>query len=114
MKKFVVITGGRNYTDLGKVFSTLNGLDPLPMLVVQGGATGADALARKWAKEKGIQCVTFHANWDHFGKPAGPIRNRFMVATFKDTATLLVFPGGTGTKNCADLAKKAGMDIKYV
>jgi SLOG family YspA-like protein len=78
--------------------------------VIQGGAKGADAGAKQWAEVNKIRCEEYPANWDKYGKAAGMIRNKQML---DDAAPDLViaFPGGTGTANMTDLARKAGKVI---
>lgn len=50
------------------------------MVIIQGGAKGADALAAVFACVHGLQSVTFEADWGLHGRAAGPIRNRRMLA----------------------------------
>ncbi len=45
----------------------------------EGGARGADRLARVWAQLGGIEVETHPAQWERDGKAAGPIRNRAML-----------------------------------
>lgn len=47
--------------------------------VWQGGARGIDAMARRWAEERGLKVRTFEADWAWIGAGAGPVRNREMV-----------------------------------
>ncbi len=108
MKK-VIVSGGRNYSDKTHVFRVLLGLLPID-LIIQGGANGADKLAREFALEHGIACQTFEADWDTHGKSAGPRRNASMCEKNKD-ATAVFFPGGRGTDNCHMNAKRLGLTI---
>jgi len=43
--------------------------------LVSGGAKGADTLAERFAKELGIDCEVFLADWNKHGKAAGFIHN---------------------------------------
>ena len=95
--KEVIVTGGRDYDDwvmLSEVLEFIN-----PDVVIQGGATGADALARKWAQLEDKKCITFPANWEEHGKAAGPIHNREMLRNHPNAA-VIAFPGGKGTAHC--------------
>ena len=65
--------------------------------------TGIDADAIKAAKNYGVQVVEFPAEWDKYGKSAGPKRNRKMLDFIFD-GILIVFSGGKGT---ADILKEA-------
>lgn len=49
----VLVCGGRNYNDRKRVFSTLDRIGITHL--IQGGARGADALAKDWAKLRGIK-----------------------------------------------------------
>ncbi len=58
------------------------------MVVVTGGnfedVTSADALAHAWAYHRGLEPVTFEADWDRYGAAAGPKRNRKMAEAGAD------------------------------
>jgi hypothetical protein len=49
-------------------------------IVVSGGAAGVDTWAEEAARDRGLQTLVFHANWDGFGRKAGPIRNAEIIA----------------------------------
>lgn len=97
----IIVTGGRKYDDYVMVQEVLDFLNP--DLIIQGGATGADGLARIWADETGTQVVTLDADWEKHGKVAGPIRNKEMILANPD-AIVVAFPGGKGTENCVKTA----------
>lgn len=105
MKRTVIVTGGREYADYLRIRDVLNLINPDK--VVQGGAAGADALAKAWAISKGVPCDTIKANWDEHGRAAGPIRNREMIQWYA-TAIIVAFPGGRGTENCVKTAIDLG------
>lgn len=90
---------------------TLDALDMLCM--AQGGATGADALARRWARWRGVWCVPYEADWNRYGKAAGPIRNERMLADFRPDL-VVAFPGGRGTAHMVDIASRAGVRVMVV
>lgn len=110
-KIWVLVCGGRAYSDYSAVKKTLDAIkrDPGIEMIVQGGANGADALARQWAKENGIHCCTMHANWDFHGAMAGPVRNRAMLLLEPDV--VVAFAGGRGTKHMMDAATKAAVPV---
>lgn len=76
--------------------------------VVSGGAWGADYLGEVWAEGHELPIMRFNADWDKYGKRAGPIRNRLM-AEHADAVVLL--PGGIGTASMAREAARAGIII---
>ena len=48
------------------------------VVIVSGGARGADALAKRYAVDRGYCYMEFPADWDTYGRRAGYIRNRAM------------------------------------
>lgn len=108
----VLVTGGRNYADLPTAYAELNRLEGVT-LVIEGGASGADKLAREWAASKGIASATFHAHWRTFGPAAGPKRNEWMLDLGKPDL-VLAFPGGAGTKGMVTIARHAGVKVVQV
>lgn len=49
------------------------------LLVRVGDATGADEIVLNWCKDNGIEYRRYGAQWDQFGKAAGPKRNEQML-----------------------------------
>jgi len=108
-KRVVIVTGSRSLGDSALVGRCLAELKP--DLVVEGGARGADAIAREWALTHDVTPVTVHALWLGRGRGAGHYRNALMLELFPG-ATVLAFPrGGPGTANCIAQALKLGMRV---
>lgn len=110
--KTVIICGGRDYSDAGTLRHALCALDAAhgPLEIVEGGASGADRLAREWARERGNPVRTFPADWAAHGRAAGPIRNEQMLRE-ANPDFVVAFPGGRGTENMVALAKAAGVQL---
>lgn len=108
--KVVIVTGARDWTDMDAVWDALDELKP--GLVVQGLATGVDENAVRWAIARKVPVASFPADWERFGRKAGPIRNRQMLDAYPD-ATVLAFPGpkSRGTWDCVRAAKDRGMGV---
>lgn len=106
----VLVTGGRDYGNTIKVFETLNAIKPTQLC--QGGANGADQLARAWAITHDIPYVTCEADWSQ-GRKAGPLRNQKMLDEFKPDL-VIAFPGGRGTADMVRRAKAAGVEVREV
>jgi hypothetical protein len=70
------------------------------------GKPGADALADNWAFKRHIPCKPYPADWDRYGKPGGPIRNKQMLDEGKPDV-VVAFPGGKGTRNMLTQAIEA-------
>lgn len=78
--------------------------------IIQGGARGADSLAGKWAVENHQEMTMYFADWEQYGKSAGYVRNRQMLVE-GNPDVVIAFPGGKGTKNMIDIARKAGVKV---
>lgn len=107
----VLVCGGRDFRDNLLVHNVLNLTGATQ--VVQGGATGADELARGWAELQGIPCVTVPANWREEGRAAGPRRNQVMIERYQ-ISLVVAFPGGRGTADMVQRARKAHLEIIQV
>jgi hypothetical protein len=109
----VLVCGGRNFNDAMTLGSWLGGIHknngPITLLI-QGGAPGADFMASEFAKWMGIPVQTFPADWDRYGKSAGPRRNKQMLDEGKPDL-VVAFEGGKGTANMVEQAKAAGINI---
>ena len=79
----------------------------------QGGAKGADELARDWARIRNVWLITYPADWDRHGKAAGPIRNEHMLREFEPDL-VVAFPGGRGTQHMVSIALSAGVRVMMV
>lgn len=97
----VIVCGGRNYLKRDYLFQCLDSLVTITE-VIEGGANGADTLARLWAMERKKKVITVHADWENMGKAAGYHRDIFMISMKPDA--VVAFPGGMGTKMMSQLA----------
>jgi len=67
----ILICGGRNYSDEQKFASVIESLKSSfsdDFCIIQGGATGADALAKHYFLAKGKPVIEVKAPWGFFGK----------------------------------------------
>jgi hypothetical protein len=106
----MLVCGGRHYRNDQAVRLILEAALRwyAPLTIIAGGARGADRLARAWADERGVPCVTYPANWALHGMSAGPIRNRQMLVEGKPDM-VFAFPGGSGTADMVRQAREAGV-----
>ena len=81
--------------------------------ILEGRARGADHHASQWAKINEVKNYSYPANWKQYGKKAGSIRNQTMLDHGKPTL-VIAFPGGKGTKDMVERAKKAGVPVYEV
>lgn len=112
----LIIAGTRTITDYSILVKALesSGFSGEVTEVVSGGAAGPDTLGERWAKEKGIKVKRFPADWDKYGKSAGPRRNKQMAEYVgKDGALLALWDGtSAGTKHMIFVARGMGMKGK--
>lgn len=104
----VLVSGGTGYSDAEFVSYTLERIVAVhgDIVLCQGGALGADYLAREWFHEKyGTDPLTIEAEWDKYGTSAGGLRNQRMLDEFKPDL-VVVFPGGPGSQDMLSRARK--------
>lgn len=71
---------------------------------------GADYWGEQWAIHHGIPVKPFPADWDRFGKGAGPIRNAQM-AKYADALLAIWNGSSSGTGNMIECARDVGLRI---
>lgn len=114
----ILVCGGRDFRAMEFLDKTLDELqdelspDKIEVLI-HGCANGADTLAEKWAIRHGIPTVGCAADWATHGKAAGPIRNQYMLSAGKPDL-VIAFPGGAGTRNMVQQARKAGVEVRVI
>lgn len=110
----VLICGGRYFDDRNFIWNTLCDLHrkrgPITC-VVHGAASGADTEGMIWAQAMpSVLHAPFQAEWDKYGKAAGPIRNQRMIDEGKPDL-VVAFPGGKGTADMVARSRNAGIEI---
>lgn len=112
--KRVIVCGGREFDDWALLDHVLSEhlLDYWSVTIVQGGAKGADFLARTWARLNCFFMEEYPANWKEYGKAAGHIRNKIMAEQNIDM--VIAFPGGSGTESMKKIAKEKGIELIVV
>ncbi len=114
----ILVTGSRYLTNRSIVRAALVSAwrrfqDRGPVMLVHGGATGADTMASdEWRKLR-LPSEEHPADWERHGKAAGPLRNREMVAAGADLCLAFFIEGvvSRGTLNCSGLARAAGIPV---
>lgn len=115
MAYIILVCGDRDYSDREKIYHVLDAylarIGP-DLLIINGGATGADTIAREWAVDRKVDHLTLYAKWALHGKGAGPQRNKRM-AKHRPREVLAFHPTidkSRGTRDMVKLSKK--LDIK--
>ncbi len=122
----VVICGPRDYFDYDVLCDAIEASGFEITEVISGGANGVDRLAERWAKENGVKCTIFEAEWDNFKLPgciikvkpgttykynsqAGFYRNGKMAEY--GHAVIAIITGSHGTADMVNKAKAAGLKV---
>ncbi len=114
----LAIVGSRNFKDYERfcieVEIALKEWDVTDIEIISGGADGADALAERYSREVlQREPVVFPADWNKYGKSAGPKRNTQIV----DACThMIAFPShyGKGTQDSVTKIQKAKKPHKVI
>ena len=78
--------------------------------VVHGNNGHVDKAAGRVGKALGLIVTPFDADWDMYGKSAGPRRNREMgIYVGAEESLLITWPGGAGTANMLECAEAIGI-----
>lgn len=108
----VIIAGSRDIADRRILEAALQACPWSDEIteVVCGEQRGVDTLGKEWGNAHGIPVKPFPADWDTYGKAAGPIRNAQMAA-YAD-ALIAVWDGeSAGTRNMIEQAEAKGLRV---
>lgn len=118
----ILVTGSRDWRDprtvreaLSRAFLARPDKDA-GVVVVHGGARGADAMAGRWVRD--FSCVgnpveeeRHPADWSRHGRAAGAIRNGEMVALGAYICLAFIRNNSRGATHCATWAERAGIPV---
>ena len=114
IKARIIICGGRHFKDYEALESLVNSaltekrLTSKEVEIVSGHCEGADTLGELYAKNHGIVCKVFPAEWTKYGRAAGPIRNSQMIEyASESTIPIVVAFVSPRTKGTLDTIRKA-------
>jgi len=114
----ILICGSRFYKNYIKIYYYIKSLQEKcdDLIIIEGGARGADRLARNACITLGIEYKEYQANWDKYGKAAGPIRNKKMLDDNPDIDLVVSFHedinSSKGTKDMLNKARKKGIRVE--
>lgn len=112
----VLVCGSRFAIEASYIRGLLSDLDDhlRESTLIVGDATGADVIAEEFWRRHDWPVKIFEADWDRFGKSAGPRRNAEMVAQQPDL--VLAFPladaESAGTWDTIRRAVAAGIEVR--
>lgn len=109
----VLVCGSRNFNDYGLLERTLDEYDITE--IIEGEARGADLAAARYGEAKGIPVQRYPANWELFGRRAGPIRNSQMLKEGQpDMVVAFRFPNSRGTQNMIDQSLRKNIPVRII
>ena len=112
----ILICGDRNWIDKNKIYSRVSKLNCTEDIIITGGARGADFLANIVARDLKFNTIVKMADWQKYGRSAGPIRNRQMLDLKPDL--VIAFHSNIeqskGTKDCITEASKRGIKVEVI
>lgn len=109
----VLVCGSRHFNDKDLMEDVLKQWNI--GVLIEGEAKGADTLAREYAERSGISIEAYPADWETFGKRAGPIRNHQMLTDGKpELVVAFLAPDSRGTKHMIEIAQKAGVEVMVI
>lgn len=117
----IIIAGSRSFDDYARLEHILDAYikDSRDVTIISGTARGADQLGERYAAEHGIAVIHRPADWNTYGRAAGPIRNAEMAKLAVADGchgVLFAFWDGVsrGTKSMIELGHKHGLDVYVV
>lgn len=105
----VIVCGSRYWTEPEPIRNVIRWVatNGRSSVVIHGGAPGADTLAGFIAQSEGLNVLTFPADWERWGKRAGPIRNTQMLASGRPEMVFGFTNDLTQSRGTADMLRKA-------
>lgn len=100
----LLVFGDRNWTDEVLVRRLLFNLPHLTL--IHGAARGADTIAGRVAAEFGWRVHAYPADWNRYGRAAGPIRNQQMLDEGKPEAAICFHDDLSASKGSRDMAQR--------
>jgi len=112
-KTRIIVCGCRDFSDEALFARTVDEILPQyeNIELISGHAKGADTFCETYAATHNIPVTIFKPDWKKYGRGAGPVRNREMLAyAVQETPILLAFWDGKsrGTNHMISLAKQFG------
>ena len=116
MEKRIVVAGCRWYEDYTEAKEYIDLCiseikKENEIIFISGRCKGADLLGERYAKENGYKIEYYPANWEKYGRSAGPIRNKEM-AKAADFVICFWDNISRGTKSMIDFALKLSKPVK--
>ena len=119
-KFYCLVAGSRGFEHYGLLCQKMDKIlkNQKDVVIVSGGATGADRLAERYAKDRGYELIVIKPDWDKYGKKAGYIRNEQMhklIASHDNRGCVCFWDGEShGTRDNFDRCKKYNTPLRVI
>lgn len=115
----VVVAGSRTFTDYellkNKLLTLLTHKSMRhTVIIVSGGARGADQLGERFAKEFNTPIEQFIPDWDGLGKSAGYRRNEQMAEAADAVVVFMQSGGSKGSQHMINIAIEKGLPVRVI
>jgi len=107
------VIGSRTFIDYEKLVSCLEKIHDISEIIT-GGAKGADTLAEKYAKQKGLKLNIFKPDYARHGKLAAPLMRNYLIIDNSDLIVVFWDGKSKGTKHAISYARKKRKEVKIV
>lgn len=111
----ILVAGSRNYENFDRIKQILSYMKDKygVYTVIEGGQRGADLHAKQAAIELGLPVIQIDAQWETYGRAAGPIRNKLMLDEKPDLVIIFHedIHKSKGSKNMLLQARGAGVPV---
>ncbi len=105
LKMKLAITGSRKYTDYEELKQVVKSLAPNAEMIISGGAKGADQLAARYAKERGLEFEEIRPDYKKYFAKVAPLKRNSEIVAKADKVIAFYFQTQSG--GTLDTAKKA-------
>lgn len=115
---YILIAGARDVENTSPLIEKMHYIIsnfPSNVVIVNGACKGIDLISSYIARQKGLNVIEELADWNKYGKAAGPIRNKLMLDKYPIQYAYLFHPdieNSKGTKNMRNLLIRYG--IRFV
>ena len=110
----ILICGSRNWYNRAAIQREMRRFGPLTDTIMHGAASGADTIAGNLGYSMGFNVRAYPAQWEKYGRAAGPIRNQLMLDQGPDL--VLAFheniDESKGTAHMERIAKAKGVPVE--
>ncbi len=107
----VLICGSRNWKDYKAIEILITGFSK-DTVIIQGMCRGADRIAKNVALKHGMAVEDYPAEWEKYGKSAGPIRNKRMLEEGKpDLVYAFLLSQSRGTEDMIARARTSKIPV---